>query len=149
MGDKRCDPTGALSIGIGPVAAIVLGFWVRFSRPVRLSREYPVWGPPRRAILYREARSEPQSSTGSGFAANWVCLEKRPRRGGTPDSGVDQFFKLGDFLVTWTLTPTEGDALVRMEQSGFRPEDEANYQGAGYGWRRFVDGLERVAAGLG
>jgi uncharacterized protein YndB with AHSA1/START domain len=51
-------------------------------------------------------------------------------------------------VVTWTLTPTPGGVLVRMEQSGFRPEEEANYQGAGYGWQRFVAGLERVAAGL-
>jgi len=51
-------------------------------------------------------------------------------------------------VVTWTLTPTQGGVLVRMEQSGFRPEDEANYQGANYGWQRFVAGLERVAAGL-
>jgi uncharacterized protein YndB with AHSA1/START domain len=51
-------------------------------------------------------------------------------------------------VVTWTLTPTKGGVLVRMEQSGFQPEDEANYQGAGYGWQRFVAGLERVAAGL-
>jgi uncharacterized protein YndB with AHSA1/START domain len=51
-------------------------------------------------------------------------------------------------IVTWTLTPTEGGTQVRMEQSGFRPEDEANYQGAGYGWQRFVAGLERVAAAL-
>jgi uncharacterized protein YndB with AHSA1/START domain len=50
--------------------------------------------------------------------------------------------------VTWTLTPTKGGTQVRMEQAGFRPEDEANYQGAGYGWQRFVAGLERVAAGL-
>jgi hypothetical protein len=34
-----------------------------------------------------------------------------------------------------------------MEQSGFRPEDEANYQGASYGWQRFLAGL--VTAGLG
>jgi uncharacterized protein YndB with AHSA1/START domain len=39
-------------------------------------------------------------------------------------------------------------ARVRMEQSGFESKDEAGYQGAGYGWPRFVDGLERVAAGL-
>jgi uncharacterized protein YndB with AHSA1/START domain len=52
-------------------------------------------------------------------------------------------------VVTWTLTPTKGGVLVRMEQSGFRPEDEANYQGANYGWQRFIGGLERVAAGLG
>jgi uncharacterized protein YndB with AHSA1/START domain len=51
-------------------------------------------------------------------------------------------------IVTWTLTPTKNGVLVRMEQSGFCPEDEANYQGANYGWQRFVSGLERVAAGL-
>jgi uncharacterized protein YndB with AHSA1/START domain len=51
-------------------------------------------------------------------------------------------------IVTWTLTPTKSGVLVRMEQSGFRPEDENNYQGANYGWQRFADGLERVVAGL-
>lgn len=51
-------------------------------------------------------------------------------------------------VVTWTLTPTESGVLVRMEQSGFRPEGEAGYKGASYGWQRFVGGLERVAAGL-
>jgi len=52
-------------------------------------------------------------------------------------------------VVTWTLTPTRAGVLVRMEQSGFRPEDEANYQGANYGWQRYFAGLERVAARLG
>jgi uncharacterized protein YndB with AHSA1/START domain len=51
-------------------------------------------------------------------------------------------------VVTWTLTPTKEGTLVRMEQSGFRPEDEANYQGANYGWQRFIGGLERVVARL-
>ena len=51
-------------------------------------------------------------------------------------------------VVTWTLAPANGGTLVRMEQSGFRPEDEGFYQGAGYGWQKMVDGLERVAAGL-
>jgi uncharacterized protein YndB with AHSA1/START domain len=51
-------------------------------------------------------------------------------------------------VVTWTLTPTDAGTHVRMEQSGFRAEDEANYRGASYGWQRFVGGLERVAAGL-
>jgi uncharacterized protein YndB with AHSA1/START domain len=51
-------------------------------------------------------------------------------------------------VVTWTLTPTDGGTQVRMEQSGFRAEDEANYRGASYGWQRFVGGLERVAAAL-
>lgn len=51
-------------------------------------------------------------------------------------------------VVTWTLTPVKDGVLVRMEQSGFRPEDKANYQGARYGWQRFIEGLERVTAGL-
>jgi uncharacterized protein YndB with AHSA1/START domain len=51
-------------------------------------------------------------------------------------------------VVTWTLTPVTGGTQVRMEQSGFRPDEEANYQGANYGWQRYVGGLERVAAGL-
>jgi len=32
-------------------------------------------------------------------------------------------------VVTWTLTPTKSGTCVRLEQSGFRPEQEANYQG--------------------
>ena len=51
-------------------------------------------------------------------------------------------------VVTWTLTPANGGTHVRMEQSGFRPEDGSFYQGASYGWERMVGGLERVAAGL-
>jgi len=51
-------------------------------------------------------------------------------------------------VVTWTLTPTKDGTHVRMEQSGFRVEDETFYQGASYGWQRMVGGLERVAAGL-
>jgi uncharacterized protein YndB with AHSA1/START domain len=50
--------------------------------------------------------------------------------------------------VVWTLVPTSGGTLVRMEQSGFRPEQEANYKGAQYGWQRFIGSLERVVAGL-
>jgi len=51
-------------------------------------------------------------------------------------------------VVVWTLAATSGGTLVRMEQSGFRPDQEANYQGATYGWRKFFGGLERVVDGL-
>ena len=46
--------------------------------------------------------------------------------------------------VTFTLTPVDGGVLLRMEQTGFRPDQEQAYQGAKYGWKRFLDGLERV-----
>jgi len=51
-------------------------------------------------------------------------------------------------VVTWTLTPTSAGTRVRMEQSGFRQDQEAAYQGANYGWQKFLGGLERVVAGL-
>jgi uncharacterized protein YndB with AHSA1/START domain len=51
-------------------------------------------------------------------------------------------------VVLWTLTETTGGTLVRMEQTGFRPDQEANYQGANYGWRKFIDNLERVVGEL-
>jgi uncharacterized protein YndB with AHSA1/START domain len=47
-------------------------------------------------------------------------------------------------VVTWTLTPSTNGTHVRMEQSGFRSEEDANYKGARYGWQKFVGSLERV-----
>jgi uncharacterized protein YndB with AHSA1/START domain len=47
-------------------------------------------------------------------------------------------------VVAWTLTRTAGGTLVRMEQSGFRADQEAAYKGATYGWQKFFGGLERV-----
>ena len=51
--------------------------------------------------------------------------------------------------VTWTLTSVDGGTHVRMEQSGFRPQDEGGYQAMGGGWPRIVAGLERVTGELG
>jgi len=50
--------------------------------------------------------------------------------------------------VTWTLTPTAGGTHLRMEQSGFKQDQEANYKGATYGWRRFIGNMERVLGEL-
>jgi uncharacterized protein YndB with AHSA1/START domain len=49
-------------------------------------------------------------------------------------------------LVTWTLTPTGTGTRLRMEQSGFRPDQEQAYQGAKAGWPRFFANLEQVLA---
>jgi uncharacterized protein YndB with AHSA1/START domain len=51
-------------------------------------------------------------------------------------------------LVTWTLTPTSAGTHLRMEQSGFRPDQQQAYQGARYGWQKFFADLERVVGGL-
>ena len=49
-------------------------------------------------------------------------------------------------VVTWTLTPTATGTHLRMEQMGFRPDQEQAYQGAKYGWQKFFASLEQVAA---
>ena len=51
-------------------------------------------------------------------------------------------------VVTWTLTRTANRTFVRIEQSGFRPEDERNYQGADYRRQRYLTELEQVIAKL-
>jgi uncharacterized protein YndB with AHSA1/START domain len=48
-------------------------------------------------------------------------------------------------LVTWTLTPRDGGTLVRMEQSGFRAQDEGGYRGMGAGWPGILERLAQVA----
>ena len=49
-------------------------------------------------------------------------------------------------VVTWTLTPTSKGTQLRMEQTGFRPDQEQAYQGAKGGWPRFFAKLEQVLA---
>ncbi|HXW71540.1 MAG TPA: SRPBCC domain-containing protein [Methylocella sp.] len=49
-------------------------------------------------------------------------------------------------VVTWTLIPTRTGTHVRMEQSGFRPDQQQAYQGAQAGWQKFFVALEKVVA---
>ena len=50
--------------------------------------------------------------------------------------------------VTWTLAAVPGGTRLRLEQSGFEPQDDNNYKGAAYGWQRNLEALEKVVAGL-
>jgi uncharacterized protein YndB with AHSA1/START domain len=49
-------------------------------------------------------------------------------------------------VVTWTLTATPTGTHLRMEQSGFRPDQPQYYQGAKGGWQRFFANLEQLLA---
>ena len=51
-------------------------------------------------------------------------------------------------VVSFTLTPTASGTLLRMEQTGFRPEQKQAFGGARYGWEQHLTNLERVLAGL-
>ena len=47
-------------------------------------------------------------------------------------------------VVTWTLTPSSTGTHLRMEQSGFRPDQQQAYRGAKGGWQQFFAALEQV-----
>jgi uncharacterized protein YndB with AHSA1/START domain len=51
-------------------------------------------------------------------------------------------------VVIWTLTPTASGTHLRMEQSGFRSEEDAAYKGATYGWQKFIGNLHNVVERL-
>ena len=51
-------------------------------------------------------------------------------------------------VVKWTLAQVDGAVLVRMEQSGFREQDQRNFMGAKFGWERNLGELERIVASL-
>jgi len=49
-------------------------------------------------------------------------------------------------VVTLILTPTNTGTRLRMEQSGFRPDQKQAFGGAKTGWREFFAKLEQVLA---
>jgi uncharacterized protein YndB with AHSA1/START domain len=60
-------------------------------------------------------------------------------------SNTDAAFDLQS-LVTFTLTPTSSGTHLRMEQSGFRPNQKQAYGGAKLGWHQFLAKLEQLLA---
>lgn len=62
--------------------------------------------------------------------------------------GVDDAASGLQWVVLWTLTPTATGTHLRMEQSGFGPDQQAAYQGANYGWQKFLGNLELVMQGV-
>lgn len=51
-------------------------------------------------------------------------------------------------VVTWSLTPSGAGTHLRMEQSGFRTDQEQAFQGAKFGWQKFFAGLENTLANV-
>lgn len=49
-------------------------------------------------------------------------------------------------VVTFTLTPSSAGTQLRMEQSGFRPDQKQAFGGAKHGWQQFFTNLETVLA---
>jgi len=48
--------------------------------------------------------------------------------------------------VTFTLTPTHAGTRLRVEQTGFRPDQRQAFGGANAGWQQFFTRLEQTLA---
>ena len=57
----------------------------------------------------------------------------------------DAAFSL-ESVVTFTLTPTGTGTRLRMEQTGFRPDQKQAFGGAHAGWKQFFEKLDQVLA---
>ena len=77
-----------------------------------------------RARLGRASTARSWRSSRTRRCLTWVRLSPRERR-------------------HLNSTPTSGGTRLRMEQSGFRPDQQQYYQGAQTGWQRFFANLSR------
>lgn len=77
-----------------------------------------------------------------------LAVEPQKRLSYTWNSSGDEAANGLKTVVTWDLSASGRGTRLRMEQSGFRADQEQNYQGANYGWQRFLAAFEKVIAAL-
>lgn len=81
------------------------------------------------------------------FRADWGSVDCQVRQVEPNKTLSYTWAAMGlESVVTWTLSPTSTGTHLRMEQVGFRPDQQQAYQGAKYGWQKFFGSLEQVLA---
>lgn len=79
------------------------------------------------------------------FRSSWGTIDCRVTRVEPPTTLVYTWTSMGlDSVVTWNLEPSPKGTMLRVEQVGFKPDQQQAYQGAKAGWPRFLDNLERL-----
>jgi uncharacterized protein YndB with AHSA1/START domain len=106
-------------------------------------------------VVEREMPNPPQKNLARAHATNLIegwLMKNDFKPVGTTVSIFTQTGALSTWAayglesaVTWTLTPTSTGTHLRMEQSGFRPDQRHAYHGAKGGWQQFFVALEVLA----
>ena len=91
-------------------------------------------------------RMDPQPNWNLVLDCEVLAVEPNRMLSYTWNSSGDEAANGLKSVVTWTLTPTSTGTHLRMEQSGFRPDQKQAYQGAKGGWQQFFANLEQVLA---
>lgn len=81
------------------------------------------------------------------FTAPWVTVECTVREI-EPNRRLSYSWDAHglESVVTWTLTPIPAGTHLRMEQTGFRPDQNQAFHGARLGWESFVEKLQDLLA---
>jgi len=126
------------------------------TRSVVVEREVPfppekVWRALTQPHLIEEwlMKTDFQPTVGHGFkfTADWGAVDGRVLAIEVGKSLSYTWDAMGlESVVTWTLTPTSVGTRLRMEQAGFRPDQEQAYRGAHFGWQKFFANLEGALA---
>jgi len=81
------------------------------------------------------------------FRGDWGSVDCRVIEVEPPHSLSYTWGSMGlESVVSWTLTRTPAGTHLRMEQTGFRKDQEQAYQGAKFGWKRMIGTLEQIVA---
>jgi uncharacterized protein YndB with AHSA1/START domain len=81
------------------------------------------------------------------FSADWGGVDCHVREVEPNETLAYTWGAMGlETMVTWTLTPTSTGTHLRLEQTGFGPDQQQAYRGATGGWPRFLANLEQVLA---
>lgn len=81
------------------------------------------------------------------FTADWGSVDGKVLQIEPGHSLVYRWDAMGlESVVTWTLTPTKTGTHLRMEQVGFKPDQDLAFHGARFGWPKFFGKLEEVLA---
>jgi uncharacterized protein YndB with AHSA1/START domain len=90
---------------------------------------------------------KPEEGHRFSLAADWGGVDGEVRSV-VPNQTLSYSWETKDLasVVTWTLTPTASGTRLRMEQTGFQPDQRSYRQGAVVGWKRFFARLEEVLA---
>jgi len=79
------------------------------------------------------------------FTADWGSVEGQVRTVEPNRALAYSWNAMGlESTVTWTLTPTAAGTHLRMEQVGFKPDQDQAFHGARFGWQKFLGNLEEV-----
>lgn len=89
----------------------------------------------------------PEVGHGFKFTADWGAIDCQVKAVEPNKTLAYSWDAYGlESTVTWTLTPTDTGTRLRMEQSGFRSDQDQAYYGAQAGWKEFITALETVLA---